>query len=90
MTAREAILVDLQGVCSEVMLEASSMSEERGKRPEEPCAYVVAPILAFRCVPRADKDLPGIDASSITEERGKRPEVSHVRNLVDDQWKTPL
>ena len=60
MIAREAILVDLQGVCSEAMLEASSMSEERGKRPELPCAHVVAPILAFRCVPRADKDLPGI------------------------------
>jgi len=42
------------------MQKASSMSEERRKRPEVPCAYVVAPILASRCVPRADKDPPGI------------------------------
>ena len=33
MIAREAILVDLQGVRAEAMLEASSMSEERGERP---------------------------------------------------------
>jgi len=60
MTAREAILIGLQGVRSEAMPEASSMSEERGKRPEVPCAHGVAPMLAFCCVPPADKDLPGI------------------------------
>jgi len=38
MIALERTLVDLQGICSEAMLEASSMSEERGNRPEWPCA----------------------------------------------------
>jgi len=60
MPAREAIPVGLQGVRSEAMLEASSMSEERGRRPVVPCAHRAAPILAFLCVPPADKDLPGI------------------------------
>jgi len=72
MTAREAILVGLQGVCLEAIPEASSMSEERGKRPEAPCACVVLRrFCPFRCVPRAGKNLPGIHSLACLAEGTK-------------------